>query len=207
MLTTTLTLLRQKKACADGYKRLLHHLGGAKLHGANTPIPLTVVLDSNGLADAVWYLRAVPLDEIEQRDQLARLFACGCAERVLANYEALYPSDKRPRDCINTAKRFALGTATVEERNAAWSAAESAARSAAWSVAESTVWSAAWTAVWSAAESAAWSAAWSAAQSAAGAAAWSAAWSAAQSAAASAAERLWQAARLRDYLEATLGQT
>jgi hypothetical protein len=55
--------------------------------------------------------------------QTARLFACDCAESVLKNFEDKYPDDKRPREAIATARRFALGLATEKELQAASSAA------------------------------------------------------------------------------------
>ena len=91
------------------------------------------------------------------------------AELVIDNFEKEFPNDKRPREAIEAAKKV-LEKDTKKNRDAAWSAAESAARSA-WS-AESAAESA-WSAE-SAARSAARSAAWSAARSAARAAAWSA---------------------------------
>jgi hypothetical protein len=129
-----------------------------------------------------------------------RLAACDIAESVLKNWENEYPKDKRPREAIETARRFANGKATDNELAAAESAAWSVARSArsaelaAWSaelaeLAESAAWSVAWSA------RSAWSAARSAARSAAELAARSAAWSAARSAAWSVAWSAWSAAR------------
>jgi hypothetical protein len=112
-------------------------------------------------------------------ERTARLFACDCAERVLPIYEKRYPDDKRSRVAIETARRYADGKATREERDAARDAAGAAAGAAAWAAAGA--------AAWDAARDAAWAAAWAAA----GAAAWDAAW---------AAERKWQTARLIEYL-------
>ena len=65
----------------------------------------------------------------------ARLFACDCAAHVLKIFEKQCPNDKRPRECIQTARKFAHGKATPEERaaagDAAWDAARAAARDAA----------------------------------------------------------------------------
>ena len=119
-------------------------------------------------------------------DVTARLFACDCAEHVLPIFEKQYPDDKRPRSAIETARKFALGTATQDELDAAWGAAWAAARAAAWA--------AAW-AAGGAAGAAAWAAggaAGGAARDAAGAAAW--AWAA--GAAAWDAENKWQAKKL-----------
>jgi len=103
------------------------------------------------------------------------------AELCIDNFEKAYPNDDRPRNAIEAAKAV-LKKNTKKNReaaqSAAWSAAKSArsAESAAWSVAKSA--RSAWSAAWSAAKSAAKSArsAWSAARSAESAA-WSA-WSA-----------------------------
>ena len=152
-------------------------------------------------------------------DSVARLFAADCAEHVLRFYEEKYPNEKRPRQAIETARRFARGKATREEldaaRDAAWDAAWDAARDAAWAAdrdaARAAAWDAAWDAAWAAARAAAWDAAWDAARDAAWdaarAAAWDAAWAAAWAAARAAAwdaEKDWQTDRLLQYLD---GQT
>ena len=60
-------------------------------------------------------------------DKDLRLFACDCAEHVLGIFEEKYPKDKRPRECIAMARRFANGKATKQELVAAWVAAGAAA--------------------------------------------------------------------------------
>ena len=137
-------------------------------------------------------------------ERTARLFACDCAERVLPIFEKAYPADKRPRQCIETARKFANGKATQEQlnaaRDAAWAAAWDAAGDAAWAAAGAAARAAAW--------DAAWAAAWAAAGDAAGAAARAAAWAAAGAAAgaaaraaARAAERKWQTKQLLKLLK------
>ena len=108
-------------------------------------------------------------------DRVARLFACDCAERVLPIYEKDYPKDKRPRQAIEVARRYAEGKASDSELAAARAAAWAAARAAAWDAARA--------------------AAWDAARAAARDAAMDATWAAAR-----AAERQWQAKRLMWYL-------
>jgi hypothetical protein len=98
---------------------------------------------------------------------------CRCAEHVLPIYESKYPGDDRPRNAIETRRRYEQGTVTQDELDAAGAAA----RAAAWA-AEAAAWTAAWAATWAATWAAARAAAW-----AAEAAAWTAAW---------AAERQWQ---------------
>jgi len=114
-------------------------------------------------------------------------YAIYSAELAINNYEAKYPSDKRPREAIEAAKRWLEDPSEDNQK-----AAESAAWSAAWS-AESAEY-AAWSAEY-AARFAAWSAEYAAGSAAGSAeyaaeyaeyAARSAAWSAAESAARSA---------------------
>ena len=123
---TSITLLRQSRACAARYKRLVKHLGGVTKYGTDTPIPLTVVLESNGLDDALWCLRAVLPDEEERRNRLARLLACDYVEHVLPLWESVYPADGRPRAGIETARGFVLGQVTPEMLAAAMKSAEAA---------------------------------------------------------------------------------
>lgn len=116
-----------------------------------------------------------------------RLFACDCAERVLPIFERERPGDKRPREAIETARRFARGEASEREL----------------SVAEEAAWDA-WDGSWAAAGSAAWAAAhgavaWSAAGSAVRASARDAVGASARDAA-RAAEIYWQRLRLAAYL-------
>ena len=104
MLTTTLNLLRAHNACASRYAHLAAELGAD--YGDDTPIPLLRILDANGLDDALWALRACePADE---RDRFARLLACDFAEHVLPIWQAKYPDDLRPAQCIEAARAFAV---------------------------------------------------------------------------------------------------
>ena len=63
-------------------------------------------------------------------ERTARLFACDCAEAVLHLFERDHPKDRRPRQAIETSRRFAAGTATAAELDAARAAARDAARDA-----------------------------------------------------------------------------
>ena len=179
-LTTTFKRLRAAGACQSSYRKLRRTLKGTK---DTAPINLLTILESNGLDDALWALRATT----QNCDRTARLLAADFAAEVLPIWHKHYPRDNRPALAIQAARDFANGLITDDQM----SAAESAARSAAESAAIATE-----SAARSAAESAARSAAWSAARSAA-IAAWSAAegaWSAAGSAAWSAAIAAWSAA-------------
>ena len=68
------------------------------------------------------------VDTWNERSQ--RLFACWCAERVLHLYEKQYPDDSRVRQCIETARLYANGKATLEDLRAASWASRAASRAA-----------------------------------------------------------------------------
>lgn len=129
MLSTTLTLLKEHGACAEGYKTLAKALGRG--YGKDTPIPLARIVETNNLVDALWTMQAVPPEQAVDRDRIERLLACDYAEHVLHLFEAKHPTDLRPRQAIEVARRFAVGDATQEELAAAWAAAEAAAWAAA----------------------------------------------------------------------------
>ncbi|MBK8189013.1 MAG: hypothetical protein IPK79_01005 [Vampirovibrionales bacterium] len=134
MLHTTFELLREHEACKEGYAKLAKSLGGVRKHGANKPVPLTAVLDSNGLEDALWCLRAT----IEPADSFSRHLACDFADAVRH-----LMTDDRSRNAIDVARRHADGNATDDELRAAWAAAWAAARAAAWAAAGARVGAAA----------------------------------------------------------------
>jgi hypothetical protein len=186
-MNTTLNAIRAHSPCTSGWKKLLNNLG--KTEADDEPLLLTTILESNGLDDAAWCLRAVDGHERE-----IRLFAVACARRVQH-----LMADKRSLDALDVAERFACGLAIQAELAAAWDAAD-AARDAAWAAASAerdaaSAARAAWAAAWDAASAAraAWAAAKDAAWDAADAAR-AAAWDAADAAKdAAAAEREAQA--------------
>lgn len=122
MLYTTFNLLREHGACESGYRKLAKALGGVNSYGRDTPIALAVVLDSNGLDDALWCLRATT----EPCERLARLLAVAFAREVQH-----LMTDPRSLAALDTAERYAHGRATDAELGAAWGAAWSAAEDAA----------------------------------------------------------------------------
>ncbi len=119
---TTFAKLHEHGACVERYCFLAQKLGGIPKYGKDTPIAFDRLLELNGLDDTLWALRATT----EPCDKLARLFACDCAERVLPIFENKYPEDKRPRQAVEVARRFASGQATDSDRAAAWTAARDA---------------------------------------------------------------------------------
>ncbi len=164
-MKTTLNQIRKHNPCEYSWKKLLQSFG--KTEADDTEVSIKYILDLLDIKDAIWALRAV-----EGHDREIRLFACECAESVLHIFEEKYPDDKRPRNAIEVARRYANSEASEEELAAAWDAAWAAAR-AAGDAADAATW-AAWDAAWAAAW-AAGAAAWDAADDAAGAAAWDAA--------------------------------
>jgi hypothetical protein len=72
---TTLNKIRAYSPCGGGWGKLLRHLG--KTQADDEPLALVTILDSNGLDDALWCLRAC--DGI---DREARLYAVWCARQV-----------------------------------------------------------------------------------------------------------------------------
>lgn len=112
---TTLNQIRAKSPCAEGWTKLLAHLGKTKAD--DVPLSIITILDSNGLDDALWCLQAV-----EGHDREKRLYAVWCARQVQHLMK-----DKRSIDALDTAERFANGLATQEELDAARAAAGGAA--------------------------------------------------------------------------------
>ena len=126
--TTTLNAIRAHGPCAPGWSKLLAHLGKTKAD--DEPLSLLTILDSNGLDDALWCMRAMP-----EHDKHWRLYAVWCARQVQH-----LMTDQRSISALDVAERHARGDATDAELFAAWDAAagdaaRAAARAAAWDAA------------------------------------------------------------------------
>jgi hypothetical protein len=134
-MKTTLNKIREYSPCHEGWIKLLRNLGKTKAD--DEPLAITTILDSNGLDDALWCLRAVDGNQREMR-----LYAVDCARSV-------------QHLALDVAERHAFVLATDQELAAAWDAA----RDAAWDAARAAARSAAWDAARDAARSAAWAAA------------------------------------------------
>ena len=119
-MQTTLNKIKYYSPCEDGWKKLLKHLN--KTQSDDEVLELRTILESNGLDDTIWALRAV-----EGKDKEIRLFAADCAEIVLPIYEKYYPNDNRPRLAIQATRDYANGLIALEELDAAWDAARAAA--------------------------------------------------------------------------------
>lgn len=143
-MRTTLNKIRAHSPCRDGWEKLLRHLD--KTAADDEPLLIETILNSNGLDDALWCLRAV-----ENQDRDLRLYAVWCARRV----QHLMPNPASV-SALDVAERYARGRATDEELEAARAVARAVARAAATGVAS---------AVARAAEAAAWGA-WAVARAA-----------------------------------------
>lgn len=174
MYYTTLNEIWAHSPCHTGWAKLLRHLD--KTGPDDEPLSLLTILESNGIDDAIWALRAVNEPACE-RD--ARIFAVRCVRQSAQHLL----TDPRSLNALDVAERYAVGMATdnklqdaIKEALAAWVAAREA---------EDYAWSENWDAevdTWDEAQDVAW-AAWADAQDAA-----KAAEAAAKSAAKSAAE-------------------
>lgn len=82
MTTTTLQQIRDLHPCREGWEMLLRHL--RKTKADDEPLPLTTILKSNGLADALWCLRTLG----SEYQHLLVDFAYDCAQATLARYKA-----------------------------------------------------------------------------------------------------------------------
>lgn len=136
---TTLNKIRSHSPCRDGWAKLLRHLG--KTEADDEALSLLTVLDSNGLDDALWCLRAVDGYEKE-----ARLFAVACArdvQHLMTDPRSLRALDVAEEYAHGRASRDELAAASAEAWDAAWAAAWAEAWAAAWAVAGHAVWAAA----------------------------------------------------------------
>ena len=114
MMITTLNKIRAHSPCKDGWEKLLKNLG--KTSPDDEPLPFAVILDSNGLNDALWCCKSAP-----EYNREWRLYAVWCARQVQH-----LMTDQRSLDALDAAERHANGQATDEELTAAWAAAEAA---------------------------------------------------------------------------------
>ena len=157
-ITTTLNKIRSHSPCVSGWEKLLRHLG--KTQADDEPVSLLTILDSNGLDDALWCLRAV---DGHQREM--RLYAVWCARQVqhLMTEPCLLTA-------LDVAERYANGEACNQELDTARDAVEATARATASAAAWATAWGTAWAAARATASAAAWAtasaAAWKAARDA-----------------------------------------
>ena len=111
---TTLNDIRAFNPCKEGWKTLLKSLG--KTEADDEPLPLLQILESNGLFDALWCIRAV--DGFESEKQLLAVAFAREVEHML--------QDSRLLNAINVAEKHAKGLATKMELKEAWYSARAA---------------------------------------------------------------------------------
>ena len=114
-MKTTLNKIREHKPCTSGWEKLLTYLGNTKAD--DEPLSLLTILDSNGIDDALWCLRAV-----EGYDREIRLYAVWCVRQVQHLMK-----DQCSLDALDVAERYANGQATKGKLTDAWYAARAAA--------------------------------------------------------------------------------
>ena len=129
-MKTTLNKIRAHSPCKEGWEKLLKYL--RKTKSDDEPLSLLTILDSNGLDDALWCMKAV-----DGRDKEIRLYAVWCARQVQHLIK-----DPRSLVALDVAERFANGEATKEELAEAEAAAMDARDSAYVEVSDAT-WNAA----------------------------------------------------------------
>ena len=110
---TTLNRIRANGPCEFGWKKLLAHLGKTKADDAL--LPFAVIVESNGLDDALWCCRSVDYDRVW------RLYAVWCARQVQH-----LMTDARSIAALDVAQAYASGLATRDELGRSWAAARDA---------------------------------------------------------------------------------
>lgn len=124
-MKTTFKTIKKHKPCKSGWKNLLESCAPKDL---NEEITIRQILESNGIKDAVWALRAVSGHEREIRH-----FSADVAELALPAFEEKYPGDDRPRKAIKAARDYADGKIGPDELKAAAAYdADAAADAATW---------------------------------------------------------------------------
>jgi hypothetical protein len=137
-MQTTLNKIESHTPCSTGWEKLLTFLNKTKAD--DEALQLSTILESNGIQDAIWALRAV-----EGHEKEARLMMCDIADTARH-----LMTDERSTNAIDVARKYANGEASKEELREASRAAVAA-------------WAAAYTAAYTAATIAAYAAAYTAA--------------------------------------------
>lgn len=121
--------------CQNGYHHSPTLFDGLKY--APGPVLCLVEVDEDGPSDDTkGCSRSWTLLKAVNVERELRLLACRIAEDVLPLWETTYPTDLRPRQAIQTARRYANGQATVVELGATRAATWAAARAATWAATE-----------------------------------------------------------------------
>lgn len=112
---TTLNKIRRHHPCTDGWEKLLRHFG--KTAADDEPLSIMTVLESNGIDDTIWCLRAV-----DGYDRERQLFAVRCVRR----FQHL-ATDQRSLQALDVAEMFSKGLVDQDRLDeavlASWDAA------------------------------------------------------------------------------------
>lgn len=100
MLTTTLRRIREHSPCRGGWTNLTRELGGLRKYGLDTELATERIVETNGVQDAIWCLRAT----VQDSGPFCTELACRFAEAVLGYFESEFPDDDRPRKAIEAAR-------------------------------------------------------------------------------------------------------
>ena len=122
-LTTTLNKIRACSPCTSGWQTLLKHVG--KDFDPDAEINLLTILESNGVADMLWSLRAT-----QDSKRIASQLAIEFAEQALPLFEKRRPNDERPRKAIQAARDYLDGKISLEQLRASRQAGAAAAYAA-----------------------------------------------------------------------------
>lgn len=120
MITITLEKIESHNPCQSGWEKLLASKGGDNAD-MSAEFPVTDILTSNDLHDALWALRCLP-----EHSNLWRKYAVWCARQVQHLMKG-----QRSINALDVAWRHSDGMATDEELAAAWAAARATAMAAA----------------------------------------------------------------------------
>lgn len=118
MLHTTKNLLIKNFPCNRGWHTLLEALG-PDWHNDRL-IPLDFIVNSNGILDALWALRAVTEEQKDRRNKLARLFICWCIRYIpIIKNKTMWDflSDERSRNAVKIAEIYAKERCTLCTKN------------------------------------------------------------------------------------------
>ena len=132
MCTTTLNKIRANHPCLNGWQKLLTHLG--KKTANDDLLTFQTILESNGLDDALWCLRASDATEFEMR-RFARLAALDVAH--------LWDMPAIVREYLETGDETKRAAALDAALDAAWAAALAARNAARAAEAAEAAWDAA----------------------------------------------------------------
>jgi len=125
MIYTTREELKKYNVCKSSFEKLISAIPN---YDNAVKISILQIIELNGIADAIWSLRAIIGKK--KKEKISIEFAIACAGHVLSLYKLKHPDDNRPGHAIETAKTV-LKSNTKKHRAAAYAAADAANAAAA----------------------------------------------------------------------------